>query len=246
MTTMAWLRWDGIRRALRTARPSSILEVGAGQGAVGARLAARAAYVGVEPDAASASVARSRVDGHGAIVAGTVDDVPADDTFDLVCAFEVLEHIDDDVAALAVWRARLAPGGYLLLSVPAHRDRFGAADELVGHHRRYDRGDLVTVLEAAGFGIVSLEGYGFGLGHVLEAGRNRLIERRTGGDGDAAVGTAGSGRLFQPRRVTGAVTMLAAAPGRIVQHVWRRPDAGVGWLVLARALTSGDEARSQV
>lgn len=246
MTTMAWLRWDGIRRALRTAQPSSILEVGAGQGAVGARLAARAAYVGVEPDAASASVARTRVGTRGTVVQGTVDHVPAGDRFDLVCAFEVLEHIEDDAGALGAWRARLTRDGHLLISVPAHRDRFGPADELVGHHRRYDREDIVRVLGAAGFGIVSLEGYGFGLGHVLEAGRNRLTARRASDDGTPAVGTAGSGRLYQPRRAAGAVTMLAAAPGRVVQRVWDRPAAGVGWLVLARASTSGDEARGQV
>jgi SAM-dependent methyltransferase len=236
MTTMAWLRWDGIRRALRQARPSSILEVGAGQGAVGARLAAQARYVGVEPDAASAAVARSRVGTRGTVIEGTVDDVPAGDRFDLVCAFEVLEHIEDDAAALAAWRDRLVPGGYLLISVPAHRDRFGAADTLVGHHRRYDRGDLVSTLEGAGFGIRTIEGYGFGLGHALEAGRNWLIARRSNGNGE--VGTPGSGRLYQPKAVTGAVTMLAAAPGRVLQWAQPRPDAGVGWLALAQAPTA--------
>jgi SAM-dependent methyltransferase len=240
MTTMAWLRWDGLQRALRSVRPSSVLEVGAGQGSVGARLAAVADYVGVEPDAASAAVARSRVGSRGTVVEGTIDDVPADARFDLVCAFEVLEHIEDDAAALAAWCERLVPGGFLLISVPAHRDRFGPVDELVGHHRRYDRDDLVSALEGAGFSIRTIEGYGFGLGHALEAGRNWLIGRRSNGSDE--VGTPGSGRLYQPQRLTGAVTMLAAAPGRVLQRAHRRPDAGVGWLVLAQAPGSADEA----
>jgi SAM-dependent methyltransferase len=244
MTTMAWLRWDGIRRALRTVRPTSILELGAGQGSVGARLAARARYVGIEPDGASAAVASGRVGEDGIVIEGTVDDVPGAQRFDLVCAFEVLEHIEDDVDALVSWRSRLAPGGHLLISVPAHQDRFGAADELVGHHRRYDRHALVGALTSAGFGVETLEGYGFGLGHVLEAGRNRMIERRANGSPD--VGTSGSGRLYQPQRLTGAVTMVAAAPGRVLQRLYPRPDAGVGWLVLAKPSGSADEADSQL
>ena len=55
-----------------------------------------------------------------------------------MCAFEVLEHIDDDALALKQWREYLRPSGWLLLSVPAHQDQYGAADELVGHYRRYD------------------------------------------------------------------------------------------------------------
>lgn len=247
MTTMAWLRWDGIRRALRSAQPSSVLEIGAGQGAVSARLATLATYVGVEPDAASAAVARSRVGERGTVIEGTIDDVPPGVRFDLICAFEVLEHIEDDAAALAAWRDLLVPGGFLLASVPAHRDRFGPADVLVGHHRRYDRDDLVSTLEGSGFSIRTVEGYGFGLGHALEAGRNWLIDRR--GNGSTEVGTAGSGRLYQPQRMTGTVTMLAALPGRALQRAHRRPDAGVGWLVLAQAPGSAGgahEARRQI
>jgi SAM-dependent methyltransferase len=230
---MAWLRWDGVRRALRSTRPSSILEIGAGQGAVGARLAARGDYVGVEPDAESAAVARRRVGANGAVIEGTIDDAPPDLRADLVCAFEVLEHIEDDVAALGSWRQRLTPGGFILISVPAHQHRFGPADELVGHHRRYGRDDLRTAVEAVGFTVRRIEPYGFGLGHALEAARNRIVARRL--DGRHDVGTPGSGRLFQPGRGVGVLTALVALPGRAVQRLSPRPDRGVGWLLLAEA-----------
>lgn len=233
MTTMAWLRWDGIRRALRSTRPSSILEVGPGQGAIGARLAAHWDYVGVEPDAPSAAVARRRVGAKGAVIEGSVHDVPSDLRADLVCAFEVLEHIEDDVGALDSWRQRLTPGGFLLISVPAHQHRFGPADELVGHHRRYGREDLRTAVEAAGFTVRRIEPYGFGLGHALEAVRNRVVAGRRAGRRE--VGTPGSGRLFQPSRGVGLLTALVALPGRAVQRLYPRPDRGVGWLLLAQA-----------
>ena len=70
--------------------------------------------------------------------------------FDLVCAFEVLEHIEDDAAAVRQWAARLRPGGWLLLSVPAHQRRYGPADELVGHFRRYDPARLTALLARCG------------------------------------------------------------------------------------------------
>ena len=65
LTPMAWMRWDAIERALRQIRPEHILEIGTGQGAVGWRLAQRAEYVGVEPDAACHEVARDRIGGVG-------------------------------------------------------------------------------------------------------------------------------------------------------------------------------------
>ena len=232
MTTMAWLRWDSVRHALHSTRPGSILEIGAGQGAVSARLAACADYIGVEPDAESAAVARQRLGPRGTIVEGTVEDLPLGVQADLVCAFEVLEHIEDDVKALSSWRDRMAPGGFLLISVPAHQHRFGSADELVGHYRRYGKDQIVATVETAGFTVRRVEAYGFGLGHVLEAVRNRVVERRRGGD--EKVGTPGSGRLYQPSRWLGVATMLVAAPGRVLQRVPLPRDLGVGWIVLAQ------------
>src|SRR3546814_2416743 len=56
--------------------------------------------------------------------------------FPLVMAFEVLEHIEDDHAALRQWLGWLKPGGILLMSVPAHPSQWNAADVWAGHFRR--------------------------------------------------------------------------------------------------------------
>ena len=105
---------------------SDVLEIGCGQGAVGARLAQRYRYLGVEPDQASWAVASQRISaaGRGEVRNIAVEDL-GDDQFDLICAFEVLEHIEDDAAALKEWTGRLRPHGWLLLSVPAHQHRYG-------------------------------------------------------------------------------------------------------------------------
>jgi SAM-dependent methyltransferase len=73
------------------------------------------------------------------------------DPFDSVVCLNVLEHIEDDLFALAQMRDSLAPGGKLALLVPAHRFLYGAFDRAVGHFRRYERRELADKLEKAGF-----------------------------------------------------------------------------------------------
>src|ERR1051326_6090556 len=124
LTPNAWLRADLVGRML-PADVRDVLEVGCGEGALGVRLARGRAYLGLEPDPGSFQVARRRFTeaGHGEVRQAHTRDLGAEERFDAVCAFEVLEHIEDDAAALAEWAGRLRPGGWLLLSVPAHQRR---------------------------------------------------------------------------------------------------------------------------
>jgi SAM-dependent methyltransferase len=215
---------------------SDVLEVGCGQGALGVRLAQRYRYLGVEPDPVSWAVASNRISaaGRGEVRNVAVQDL-GDSQFDLVCAFEVLEHIEDDAAALKEWATRIRGDGWLLLSVPAYQHRFGAADELVGHFRRYDPAALTTLLAGAGFTQIRLLHYGFPLSYVLEAGRNRIGRRRLARAAAVSVAerTAGSGRLLQPSgALRGAATRWGTVPFRRLQQAF--PNAGPGIVVLAR------------
>jgi SAM-dependent methyltransferase len=74
-------------------------------------------------------------------------------SLDLIFTFNVLEHIADDRAALQLLADKLRPGGKLLVYVPAHRILFTAMDRKVGHLRRYHRGELTTLVTAAGLRI---------------------------------------------------------------------------------------------
>ena len=235
LTLSAWLRYDVVQRLWRRIGPvERVLEVGPGRGAVGVRLSRNArTYVGYEPDAASAAVARSRfaAAGRGEVVTGMLEAHPAEGDADVVCAFEVLEHIDDDVAALRSWATHLKPGGWLLLSVPAFADRFGPTDAYVGHFRRYDPDLLRERLVAAGLEPVEVRVYGWGLGNVLERARDAITRRRTAAS-TIEERTAGSGRFLQPPDALGYATAAAAAPFRLLQRA--RPNAGVGLVALAR------------
>jgi SAM-dependent methyltransferase len=192
----AWLRFDAIRRLL-PADARSLLEIGAGLGSVGAMLARDHEYVGLEPDRAAYVVASQRVGAAGTVLRVDAESYEAPQAFDAVCAFEVLEHIEDDRAAVAGWLRHLRPGGWLLVSVPAGARRFGATDVKAGHFRRYDRSDLTVVLEGAGLEDTRIVAYGFPLGYALEAARN-LYASRTTDAGSLEERTAASGRWLQP------------------------------------------------
>lgn len=238
LSIRAWLRYDTIRRILDELEPGTILEIGCGQGALGARLATRAAYTGVEPDASSFRVAKDRIESCGGkAINGTDQAVPEGNTFDLVCAFEVLEHIADDQRALESWSRLVKPGGSLLLSVPAWQDRFGPMDENVGHFRRYSPQELSSKLASVGFSDPDITVYGWPLGFALEAVRNRVDGKKLGkaktNGASVAELTAASGRTFQPPNPwVGRAVQIATTPFRIVQRV--RPGSGIGLVAVAR------------
>lgn len=232
----AWLRWELIRRELAAHPPRSVLELGMGQGAVGSRLAVGRQYVGVEPDDSSRAVALTRLPTSATVVTD-LGELAEQERFDVVCAFEVLEHIEDDAGALRSWVEHVEPGGRLLLSVPANQHRFGAADELAGHFRRYGREDLEAVLRSAGADPVRIDAVGFPLALLLEHGRNflaaRQLRKRTA-PATLEDRTAGSGRLFQPPEWAGWITQIGTAPFRLLQLPFRRMSWTSGWVVVAR------------
>ena len=231
----AWLRYDLIRRILDdSAGIHTVLEVGAGQGAIGARLAARYDYTGVEPDLVSFERAQARLErlGRGRMVNGYVSDLPADQTFDMVCAFEVLEHIENDVEALRDWGRRVRPRGFVMISSPAFPTRWGPFDSFAGHFRRYERDQFSDLLKAAGFEAPAVYTYVFLLGQVLERTRDVLAARR-GSQGSMEERTAASGRWMHPSRL-GLLTMAASAPFRMLQRPFVHSNIGTGFVAVAR------------
>jgi SAM-dependent methyltransferase len=231
-----WLRYDVVERILDELQPRTALEIGCGQGAFGSRLARTTEYLGVEPDHQSWSVARDRVVARGGeVLEGTHAVVPGGASFDLVCAFEVLEHIEDDIAALADWVRFVRPGGHLLLSVPAFQERFGPMDTYAGHYRRYSPDQIRERLIDSGLTEVRTTLYGWPLAYPLERLRNRIDARKVARARDLSPDelTSASGRTFQPRRRSvGAVVAASVWPFRLLQRA--RPRTGTGLVVVAR------------
>ena len=81
------------------------------------------------------------------VVLGEVTSLPfADDAFDLVCALDIIEHVDDDDGALSELSRVARPGGTLLISTPLHPTRWTSFDDFVGHKRRYEPQQLLAKL----------------------------------------------------------------------------------------------------
>ena len=79
--------------------------------------------------------------------------IPYADEFGAIGAFDVLEHIEDDLRVLRECHSALRPGGLLLLTVPQHASLWSTYDEQAGHFRRYEREDLQRKLTDAGFDV---------------------------------------------------------------------------------------------
>lgn len=79
--------------------------------------------------------------------------LPYESQFDVTCAFDVLEHVNEDDAVLAGMMRATVPGGGLIVTVPQHRWLWGPMDELAHHVRRYRRGELLDKIRRAGFRI---------------------------------------------------------------------------------------------
>ena len=95
------------------------------------------------------------------VVGALITSLPfADAAFDLVCALDIVEHVDDDAAALEELSRVARPGAAVLLSVPLHPELWNAFDDFVGHRRRYRPELLTEILGRHGLTIERSAAYG--------------------------------------------------------------------------------------
>jgi len=136
-------------------RARSVLDVGCGTGAVlnaigrarpGLRL------VGVDASEAALRIAAGRADAQ--FVRADATCLPFKDEFDVAGSFDVLEHIDDDRAALLELAAAVRPGGGVIVTVPQHEWLWGPADEYGRHRRRYTGSTIESRVQSAGLSII--------------------------------------------------------------------------------------------
>jgi SAM-dependent methyltransferase len=141
---------ERVLEELRLPPHARILDAGCGSGRNMVELARHGTVTGVELSDVSVGLARERCVGD--VVAGSVLEMPfPSDSFDLAVTLDVIEHLADDLGALRELRRVVAPGGALLVTVPAYPWLWSGHDVINHHHRRYTRRTLQRVAERAGW-----------------------------------------------------------------------------------------------
>ena len=145
-------RNEWIARALEVAEvkpPAKLLEVGCGSGAVAGFLHARGYDVtGIDTNAPLVKKAFARCP-QASFVIGDLNDLDRSG-FDTVGFFDVLEHLDHPEELLDAGMARLRPSGVVIATVPAQASLHTVIDDLSGHKRRYEVGELAALFSRAG------------------------------------------------------------------------------------------------
>lgn len=141
---------DVITRVVKPPKEARILEIGCGTGHNFPVLGQFGSIDAVELDDEARALATARLGKpvKSAMLPG-LEGVP-DGAYDMIALLDVLEHVEGDEAALKAIKAKLKPGGKILLTVPANRWMWSAHDTVHHHFRRYNKADLSGVAARAG------------------------------------------------------------------------------------------------
>ena len=141
---------ETIRRIVKPPANARILEIGCGTGHNFAMLGAFGTVDGLELDESARRIASERLGRQvGSARLPGLEGI-ADGSYDLVALLDVLEHVEGDREALESIKAKLKPGGRILVTVPANRWMWSAHDKVHHHFRRYNGADLRAVIARSG------------------------------------------------------------------------------------------------
>jgi SAM-dependent methyltransferase len=215
------------------------LEVGVGAGDF-IRLLGRRGFSGQGIDLSADAVNKTRalIEKHGfrGIDVRQADIMTLSGKYRTIFIFEVLEHISDDKEALIKLFELLTPGGFLILSVPAHQSAWGANDDLAGHLRRYEKVELKDKLEEAGFNICSFWSGAYPVGNIFKILRDKLEK-------NPAQQT--SAETARDRTINSGVIKAVNAPDRLYSLLFNKVTLWPA-LLLQRLFFSSDLGLSYV
>lgn len=139
------IRGLGLRNAL-------ILDAGCGTGFARGELSRGGRVIGL--DASPEAIAQGLNGKPAEACVACAESMPfPTGTFDLVVALDLIEHLPDEMPALAEIRRVCKPGGYFYVTVPAYQSLWSRHDEALGHYRRYTAPEMVGKLRKSGFEI---------------------------------------------------------------------------------------------
>ncbi len=163
---------DQVRRYVRVDQPL-IVDIGCGTGATASDLRRHGDVVGVDFSPLALRACASR--GLGPLLRSRAEATPlADSSVDAIVATDILEHLDDDLAALYEFKRILKPGGVAVITVPAYQFLWSEHDVALMHRRRYVAGQLGKRVDEAGLERVRL---GYALSFLFPLALGRLLKK---------------------------------------------------------------------
>lgn len=135
----------------------TLMEIGCGSGATLRALERSRGWdriVGSDLHVEGLAIAREQLHEMAEFIQMDATRIPICRSFDLIGAFDVLEHVPDDVAAIQQMAFALRPGGGVIVTVPQHPWLWSHEDEVASHQRRYRLGELEEKLKRSGFRII--------------------------------------------------------------------------------------------
>jgi SAM-dependent methyltransferase len=178
-----WSLLNMLDRVVEPGGENHVLDIGCGAGNMFHHLARYGSVVGVDNNARPLVIARER--GYDARE-GLAEDLPVDaDAFELVALLDTVEHCDDDMAVLRECYRVCAPGGHLVVTVPALMWLWSHNDVLNDHKRRYTARELKDKLSRVGFRIRRMSYNNFLVFPMAAA----LILLRRGADQEPGLGS---------------------------------------------------------
>jgi SAM-dependent methyltransferase len=216
-------------------RARAYLEIGCGNGAVLAAVAGSRAWdrlAGSDLHPTGLRHARARLPSAIELVQMDARAIPVIGAFDLVGAFDVVEHIADDEAVLRSLRRATAKGGGTIIAVPQHPWLWSQADEIGHHQRRYRLGELESKLERSGFDVLFSSSYTATLLPLMTASR---LWARTRGEASADPRAEIERELSLSPWINRALTAILRGEVRLTLAGLRWPLGG-SRVVVARAV----------
>jgi hypothetical protein len=212
-----WVRFAIVAGVAQKRGAVAVADIGAGSGMLGDRLADTHPSLVYRFDELSPALDAALVERWGEQARIGSEETIGTDT--VAAMLDVIEHIEDDVAALREWHGRMEMGTHLVVTVPALQWAFSQWDTDLGHFRRYSKRTLRHSLESAGF-VVHRCDYLFP--EMLPLVVKRRFSSSSGGDADMPVlsdrtnriGNAISSATARARRIWPAGTSVVAVAER--------------------------------
>jgi SAM-dependent methyltransferase len=149
-----------------------------------------------------------------------------------------ISEVEEKFDAVIASEVLIVPGGWLLLTVPAHQDKWGANDDFCGHVRRYEKKELVDKLTVSGLDSIRVYSYGVPLYNIMKPFYDRAIVRQMENTAQQNERTRNSGGMWLFTDMSGIFRLLfndlTMLPFYLIQRLFFNSDLGNGYFAIAR------------